>query len=129
MRKIRVTQGGCGISYTDANGNARYALKTAESGPFDCDDAQAERLIRLGVAQAVGETAEKTGAKPMGILSKRQLNTMGIDQLRQMAAGMGIDGSDCKKKQDWVNAIAAQPVQPGDEEEMPGSPDASEMIV
>lgn len=129
MRKIRVTQGGCGISYTDANGNARYALKTAESGPFDCDDAQAERLIRLGVAQAVGETAEKTGAKPMGILSKRQLNTMGIDQLKQMAADMGIDGSDCKKKGDWVNAITAQSVQLGDEEEMPGSPDAAEMIV
>lgn len=129
MKRIRVTKGGCGISYTDANGNARYALKTAESGPFDCDDAQAERLIRLGVAQAVGETAEKTGAKPMGILSKRQLNTMGIDQLKQMAADMGIDGPDCKKKGDWVNAITAQSVQPGDEEEMPGSPDASEMIV
>lgn len=129
MKRIRVTKGGCGISYTDANGNARYALKTAESGPFDCEDAQAERLIGLGVAQAAGETAEKTAAKPAGILSKWQLNTMSTERLKELATDMGINTAGCKKKQDWVNAIAAQPVHPGDDEETPDFPDASEMIV
>lgn len=52
MAIIKVICGGCGIQYTDANGNARHALKTPESGPFECDDAQAARLIGLGVAAA-----------------------------------------------------------------------------
>lgn len=52
MVTIRVKCGGCGIEYQDANGNKRHALKTPESGPFECDDAQASRLIGLGVAEA-----------------------------------------------------------------------------
>lgn len=54
MATIRVKCGGCGIEYQDANGNKRHALKTPESGPFECDDAQAERLVGLGVAEYVG---------------------------------------------------------------------------
>lgn len=52
MATIRVKCGGCGIEYQDANGNKRHVLKTPESGPFECDDAQASRLIGLGVAEA-----------------------------------------------------------------------------
>lgn len=59
MAMIRVTQGGCGITYTDENGAARHALKTAESGPFECDVAQADRLVRLGVAAYVTTAAKK----------------------------------------------------------------------
>ena len=58
MKKIKVTRGGCGIAYTDKNGTARHALKTAESGPFECDDKQADRLVRLGVAVYVGAPAK-----------------------------------------------------------------------
>lgn len=54
MATIRVKCGGCGIKYTDANGKARHALKTPESGAFECDDAQADRLVGLGVAEYVG---------------------------------------------------------------------------
>ena len=50
MVKIRVTCGGCGIEYTDEHGNARHALKTAESGPFMCDAGQSESLVSLCVA-------------------------------------------------------------------------------
>ena len=53
MIKIRVTRGGCGISYEDEHGTKRHALKTPEDGPFMCDEAQAERLVRLGVAAYV----------------------------------------------------------------------------
>ena len=48
MKKIRVTRGGCGICYTDANGVKRHALKTPENGAFECGDEQADRLVRLG---------------------------------------------------------------------------------
>lgn len=47
MKKIRVTRGGCGICYTDANGVKRHALKTPENGAFECGDEQADRLVRL----------------------------------------------------------------------------------
>ena len=57
MKKIRVTRGGCGIKYTDSNGVERHATKTPESGPFECDDAQADRLVRLGVAAYVSTPA------------------------------------------------------------------------
>ena len=42
MKKIKVTRGGCGICYTDANGVKRHALKTPENGAFECGDEQAE---------------------------------------------------------------------------------------
>ena len=58
MKKIRITRGGCGICYTDANGVKRHALKTPENGAFECGDEQADRLVRLGVAAYVG-SAEK----------------------------------------------------------------------
>lgn len=32
MKKIRVTRGGCGICYTDANGVKRHALKPRKTG-------------------------------------------------------------------------------------------------
>ena len=32
MKKIRITRGGCGICYTDANGVKRHALKTRKAG-------------------------------------------------------------------------------------------------
>ena len=37
MIKIRVTRGGCGISYEDEHGTKRHALKTPEDGPFMCE--------------------------------------------------------------------------------------------
>lgn len=54
MVKIRVKYGGCGICYTDEHGVARHALKTPESGPFDCDEAKAAQLVGMGMAEYVG---------------------------------------------------------------------------
>ena len=55
MARIKVKTGGCGITYTDASGNARHALKTPEHGPFECAAKQAARLVELGVAAYVDE--------------------------------------------------------------------------
>lgn len=122
MKKIRVIQGGCGIKYTDVHGNARHALKTAESGPFECDDIQAGRLVRLGVAKYV----EKVGNKEIadiestadfkdpdsvtGYLSAEELETWDYNDLKKLAADMGAE-PEGKKKADYIAAIVAEQVE------------------
>lgn len=135
MATIKVKFGGCGIKYTDANGNERHALKTPESGPFECDDAQADRLVGLGVAEYVGlqwrqvadpapqqEQQQEDAGEPSqepekatGHLDAAQLENMKIEQLKALAADMGVDVTGCKKKADYIAAIVAVEVELGDE--------------
>ena len=126
MAKIKIICGGCGIQYTDANGSARHALKTPESGPFECDDAQAARLVTLGVAEyvaaKVAEPAPQADGsqepkKSTGHLDAAQLETMTNEQLKKLAADMGVDLTGCKKKADYIAAIVAAEVEPGDEDD------------
>ena len=128
MVKIRVTCGGCGIEYTDEHGNARHALKTADDGPFLCDAKQAERLVRLGVAAYVttkepakteaGESAEDPGETPdaqTGHLSAEDLEKWDFNDLRKLAADMGVK-PEGKKKTDYIAAIVSVEVTAGDDE-------------
>ena len=130
MAKIKVTRGGCGVKYTDASGNARYALKTPELGVFDCDDAQAERLVNLGVAvyandlgwkqeapqsdEQQGDTGEPSQEpeKAAGHLDVKQLEEMDYNDLKALAADMGVV-PEGKKKADYIAAIAAVEVELG----------------
>lgn len=125
MAKIRVIRGGCGISYKDKNGTARHALRTPEHGPFVCDDAQAARLVSLGVAVYVNEqqTAPEPKADPAaggepekttGHLDPEQLESMEYNELKKLAADMGVTPKG-KKKADLIEAITAAEVEPGDE--------------
>lgn len=126
MKRIEITRGGCGIKYKDANGNERHALKTAEHGPFECDDTQADRLVSLGVAKYVGAAAaaaapanqnegegeETQGAETItGHLDAAQLETMTNEQLKNLAGDLGVDVTGCKKKADFVAAIMAVEVE------------------
>ncbi len=132
MANIKVKHGGCGIKYTDAHGNARHALKTPESGAFECDDAQAEHLVRMGVAAYVtekaAESAAQTDAQQEGQtdgsqepekltdrLDAAQLETMTNDHLKKLAGDLGVDITGCKKKVDYITAITAAEVEIGDE--------------
>lgn len=139
MKKIKVTRGGCGIAYTDKNGTARHALKTAESGPFECDDKQADRLVRLGVAVYVGAPAKAEPVAPAvngeepeqpdengqpetvkGHLDAEQLATMTNEQLKNLAGDLGVDVTGCKKKADYIAAIVAVEVEaPAEDDELP----------
>jgi len=121
MVKIRVTCGGCGIQYTDEHGNTRHALKTAENGPFMCDAAQADRLVRLGVAAYVaapGECQEDVanrepgeyGGNQKGHLSVKELEKWSLNDLRKLAADMGLK-PEGKKKPDYIAAIMDAEVQ------------------
>lgn len=125
MTKIRVIRGGCGISYKDKNGTARHALRTPEHGPFVCDDAQAARLVSLGVAVYVNEqqAAPEPKADPAaggepekttGHLDPEQLEAMEYNELKKLAADMGVTPKG-KKKADLIEAIATAEVEPGDE--------------
>lgn len=49
---IRMISGGYGLSYVDAHGAQRFALKTPSSGWFEAPDDQAKALIKAGRAVA-----------------------------------------------------------------------------
>lgn len=112
MRKIRVTVGTVG--YYDA----KHAHKrmTAADGPFECEDAQAEHFVSAGVAEYVGgviEADEADEQEVTGHLAKSQLEEMTIQQLQNLAGDIGVDVTGCKKKADYVDAIAAAEVNAG----------------
>lgn len=112
MRKIRVTVGTVG--YYDA----KHAHKrmTAADGPFECEDTQAEHFVSAGVAEYVGgaiEVDEADEQEVTGHLAKSQLEEMTIQQLQNLAGDLGIDVTGCKKKVDYVDAIAAAEVNAG----------------
>ena len=112
MRKIRVTVGTVG--YYDA----KHAHKrmTAADGPFECEDTQAELFVSAGVAEYVGgviEADEADEQEVTGHLAKSQLEEMTIQQLQNLAGDLGVDVTGCKKKADYVDAIAAAEVNAG----------------
>jgi hypothetical protein len=112
MRKIRVTVGTVG--YYDA----KHAHKrmTAADGPFECEDTQAEHFVSAGVAEYVGgviEADEADDQEVTGHLAKSQLEEMTIQQLQNLAGDLGVDVTGCKKKADYVDAIAAAEVNAG----------------
>lgn len=112
MRKIRVTVGTVG--YYDA----KHAHKrmTAADGPFECEDTQAEHFVSAGVAEYVGgviEADEADEQEVTGHLAKSQLEEMTIRQLQNLAGDLGVDVTGCKKKADYVDAIAAAEVNAG----------------
>ena len=48
-----------------------------------------------------------------GHLAKSQLEEMTIQQLQNLAGDLGVDVTGCKKKADYVDAIAAAEVNAG----------------
>ena len=136
MKKIKVTRGGCGIFYTDANGVKRHALKTPENGAFECSNEQAERLVRLGVAVYVSdrpeqheaakpEQAKESGETRKGHLDAEDLESWDYNDLKKLAADMGIEVKG-KKKDDYIAAIAAEEVEISTDDELPPDLDVAD---
>lgn len=112
MRKIRVTVGTVGF-YDAKHAHKR---KTAADGPFECEDTQAEHFVSAGVAEYIGgviKADEADDQEVTGHLVKSQLEEMTIQQLQNLAGDLGIDVTGCKKKADYVDAIAAAEVNAG----------------
>lgn len=129
MKKIKVTRGGCGICYTDANGVKRHALKTPENGAFECSDEQADRLVRLGVAVYVEDVKQQddTDTKQDGEtestmkahLDAEELENWDYNELKKLAAELGVEPAG-KKKADYIAAIVAEEVEVSvDDDELP----------
>lgn len=133
MKKIRITRGGCGICYTDANGVKRHALKTPESGAFECSDEQADRLVRLGVAiyaGTAGKPAQQADAEPeqtvKGRLDAKELEGWSYNELKKLAAEMGVEVKG-NKKADYIAAIAAEEVEASaEDDELPPDLDVAD---
>lgn len=133
MKKIRITRGGCGICYTDANGVKRHALKTPESGAFECSDEQADRLVRLGVAiyaGTAGKPAQQADAEPeqtvKGHLDAKELEGWSYNELKKLAAEMGVEVKG-NKKADYIAAIAAEEVEASaEDDELPPDLDVAD---
>ena len=80
------------------------------------DSTQAERFVSAGVAEYVGvaiEADEVDEQEVTGHLAKSQLEEMTIQQLQNLAGDLGVDVTGCKKKADYVDAIAAAEVTAG----------------
>lgn len=112
MRKIRVTVGTVGF-YDAKHAHKR---KTAADGPFECEDTQAEHFVSAGVAEYIGgviKADEADDQEVTGHFAKNQLEEMTIQQLQNLAGDLGVDVTGCKKKADYVDAIAAAEVNAG----------------
>lgn len=112
MRKIRVTVGTVGF-YDAKHAHKR---KTAADGPFECEDTQAEHFVSAGVAEYIGgviKADEADDQEVTGHLAKNQLEEMTIQQLQNLAGDLGVDVTGCKKKADYVDAIAVAEVNAG----------------
>ena len=108
-------------------------------GTCEVDEAEAKRLVALGIAAIVREVdeapvatastgrndaapcadmpSEENGAEgdTEAHLDAEQLQEMTVAQLKELAAELGIETAKLRKKDDLIAAIAAVPVEPGEE--------------
>ena len=147
MLTVKIISGtyGCKIK-------GRIVPKDRMSEPFSLDDAEAKRLVSLGVAEiitegvATGGNGEETnppsvnpsndengsngenegGNDIVGHLDAEQLREMTNKELKALADDMGIDTSKMKVKDDYIQAIVAVEVSaPADDENGENPPDIS----
>jgi len=97
MKTIRIKQGSYGLSKPNSSG---VITKTRTDPPFEIEDAEAERLIELGVAEyATGApsqgSADKGGSGGKGnigsTLTLPQLERLNKPTLEALAKGRGVD--------------------------------------
>ena len=114
-------------------------------GTCEVDEAEAKRLVALGIAAIVHEAdeapvasgstvesgdtpcadmpSEENGAEAH--LDAEQLQEMTVAQLKELAAELGIETAKLRKKDDLIAAIVAVPVEPGEEISEDDLPDLS----
>lgn len=88
------------------------------------DKATADAAVATGYFKLVGAVekapgeAEDTTAATVGHLDEAELTEMKFDDLKRLAADMGVDTKGLKSKADYAKAIAAVEVTPGTEDDM-----------
>lgn len=101
-----------GLSYT----GVVEATKN-EPDVFTEDRATADIAVASGYFKLVSEESPEQPTQQTAHLDRGQLEEMKFDDLKKLAADMGIDTAGLKKKADLVEAIAAEEVIPGPEDE------------
>lgn len=76
------------------------------------DKAAADKAAASGYFDLINENTEPEETFS-GHLDPAQLEDMKIDDLKRLAANMGVDTSTMKKKADYINAITAVEVEAG----------------
>lgn len=101
-----------GLSYTGV-------VEATKKKPdvFTEDKAIADKAVASGYFKLVGEENPVQPTPQTAHLDKGQLEEMKFDDLKKLAADMGIDTAGLKKKADLVEAIAAEEVIPGPAED------------
>ena len=116
MKKIKIINGTYGLR-TD-NG-LTVECKDARSAPFLVDDGEAERLAARGVAvviEASTETFCSTREQEAPKKAKIEYSDeMKLDQLKELAAEIGISETDLKKMRSKKAVIAALDAALGEE--------------
>ena len=78
------------------------------------DKATADKAVATGYFELIAE--EGLNLSETGHLDKAQLEKMKLEELKKLAADMGIDDTGFKKKDEYVEAIAAVEVTIDDAE-------------
>lgn len=131
---IKIVKGVYG--YVDKHGFVRP--KDCNSDPFETSPEQEARLVKLGVAEYVGEPEK---AEPVNEPAQAQISEIGEEathldpeqlkeltnaELKTMAEDMGIDTAKLKTKAQLIEAITAVDVAPGPDEDGEGVEDDGE---
>lgn len=147
MLKVKIIYGTYGYKT-----NGHIVPKDSNDEPFLLDNAEAERLVSLGVAKIIandvatdrgGEKAtiqsitpsnasnrsndENEGGNDIaGFLDERQLKEMTNKELKALAEDMGIETARLKTKNDYIRAIVSIEVSVStDNENIENPPDLS----
>lgn len=145
MLTVKIKSGAYGLNTGD-----RVITKDRMSEPFELEDAEAKRLVSLGVAEIItegvatggngeetnppsvnpsndenGSNGENEGGNDIdGHLDAEQLREMTNKELKALAEDMGIDTSKMKVKDDYIQAIVAVEVSaPSNDENGENPPD------
>ena len=138
MLTVKIISGtyGCKIK-------GRIVPKDLTSEPFELEDAEAKRLVSLGVAEiitegvATGGNGKETnppsvnpsndengsngenegGNKNITLSREEELKEMTNKELKALADGMGIDTSKMKVKAEYIQAIVAVESSASDDDE------------
>jgi hypothetical protein len=100
MAKVKIIKGTFGLRE-----GFRIIPKTSADDPFEVTDAQAERLVRLGVA-VLADAPNSKGGDPADLTKLKKL------QLQAIALEKGIEFTDKTKAKELAALIAAQEATP-----------------
>lgn len=127
MSVIKVIQGRVSIR-TEVNGTYLFTSKDWRDDPFEVDEAQAERLVGLGVACYADDTElpafeseeseqEQSSATTEPLSENESVNVedMSLNELRAYAKKKGYDTKGCKTKNDYIERIKDIESEQGDE--------------